>query len=492
MNSRLLVVLFSLLCLSTVFCSDSNTRQPRILNQNHQSSNRRNQNDYTIEEQNIENYKYNNGSNIETTIDDVIEEIIDSSRQGRNVEGLDEVYSDPSVVQALTSGDDTQARNIIRDKLCDLGLMECEKARPSYYINSQNVRPQYPPFKQIKNPNGIYGPPQPVPLNYNYNKQSSLPPPPRKIGFSAPTNFNNYNPSQSVKPIHEKFSTEFFEQDSAPSTVKFGYTEKPTIVVNQGKREVPAVSQNTHVHHHYVHAAGPPSNDGLKTVFVNTPISEYTASDSLPVSTAFINKNRDQEKIEYNGFTSSNNYGLSSNAKPVVEGYSANENGYQNQYNPTSQHDLSPNSFIQTNPQTFTAAYNNNNGLYKVGASYHATQPDFYKKELNLNGNRDQNGYFNNVQQASSLNKYSNKYNNIVDEDCICVPADQCPSEEIVRRDDLVLPIDPRNLPIDIEAESDNINTTAPIITPTNSTEHKISKRQADTQKADGQSVSTK
>lgn len=59
-----------------------------------------------------------------TDVDDVIDNILVSNRQGRNIEGLDDFYQDPSVKQALESGDDTQARNVIKDRLCHLGLMQ--------------------------------------------------------------------------------------------------------------------------------------------------------------------------------------------------------------------------------------------------------------------------------------------------------------------------------------------------------------------------------
>lgn len=490
MNSLPFAVFFYLLCCNIVQGSNTDARQPRILNQ--ENSNRRHQDDYiTVEEQNIEASKFNNKSSIDTTIDDVIEEIIDSNRQGRNIEGLDEVYSDPSVAQALTSGDDSQARNIIRDKLCTLGLMECEKPRPVYYVNPPNIRPQYPPFKQIQNPNGIYrppqpskspngiyGPPQPVALHGNHkNPQLPQQSPPRKIGFEPSLNYNNYHSPQPSKPILDKYSTEIFEHDSASSSVRFGYTEKPTIVVNQGKREVPAVSQNTHIHHHYVHTDGQnAANDGLKTVFVNTPISEYSNANVDSTGTQSL-------------------YGLSSSLKPITDGYSINTNQNTNQYSSSNQFNSGsqfvgdPNSYNQKSPQVFTDS-SNNNGLYTVGASYHATQPDFYKKELNLNGHRD--GSYNNIQQAllTNQNKYSNKYQQVGgEEDCICVPADQCPIQEIVRRDDLILPIDPRNLPIDIEAETDNSNNaTVAVDGHANATDHKISKRQVNA--SDNESVS--
>lgn len=53
----------------------------------------------------------------------VVEDILVSNRQGRNIEGYDQVYADPNVKNALEVGNDTVARSYIRDKLCTLGLM---------------------------------------------------------------------------------------------------------------------------------------------------------------------------------------------------------------------------------------------------------------------------------------------------------------------------------------------------------------------------------
>lgn len=54
----------------------------------------------------------------------IIDEIISSTREGRAIDGFDEVYSDPNVQDALQKGDDSEARNIIKDRLCALGLMQ--------------------------------------------------------------------------------------------------------------------------------------------------------------------------------------------------------------------------------------------------------------------------------------------------------------------------------------------------------------------------------
>ena len=53
----------------------------------------------------------------------MIDEILVSNRQGRNVEGFDQLYADPEVKNALQLGNETIARTYIRDKLCSLELM---------------------------------------------------------------------------------------------------------------------------------------------------------------------------------------------------------------------------------------------------------------------------------------------------------------------------------------------------------------------------------
>lgn len=128
MKLRFLLFFNSILLLNTIRCDEE--IKARVLSRS----------DYdvssTIEQQTIQEFSPN-ATAIDATFDDVIDEIIDSSRQGRNIDGLDEVYADPTVKQALLNGDDTQARNLIREKLCSLGLMECEKRAPVRYIYTQ-------------------------------------------------------------------------------------------------------------------------------------------------------------------------------------------------------------------------------------------------------------------------------------------------------------------------------------------------------------------
>lgn len=53
----------------------------------------------------------------------MVDDILVSNRQGRNIEGFDQLYADPEVKNALQVGNDTVARSYIKDKLCTLGLM---------------------------------------------------------------------------------------------------------------------------------------------------------------------------------------------------------------------------------------------------------------------------------------------------------------------------------------------------------------------------------
>lgn len=60
----------------------------------------------------------------DTTADKIIDEILSSTRQGKALNGFDELYADPNIQDILQKGDENQARNLIKDRLCYLGLMK--------------------------------------------------------------------------------------------------------------------------------------------------------------------------------------------------------------------------------------------------------------------------------------------------------------------------------------------------------------------------------
>lgn len=59
-----------------------------------------------------------------TEADEIIEYILASNREGKSLDGFGEVYSDPNVQEVIQKGDDGEARNIIKERLCYLGLMQ--------------------------------------------------------------------------------------------------------------------------------------------------------------------------------------------------------------------------------------------------------------------------------------------------------------------------------------------------------------------------------
>jgi hypothetical protein len=60
-----------------------------------------------------------------TVLDDIVDELVNNrQQQGRSLGGFDDVYSDPTIKEALDSGDDAEARNLIKGRLCTLGLIQ--------------------------------------------------------------------------------------------------------------------------------------------------------------------------------------------------------------------------------------------------------------------------------------------------------------------------------------------------------------------------------
>lgn len=512
----------ALLLFNTVNCEkDEQTRQGRILN------NRKNF-DTTVEQQLIQEYPTQNAT--EATVEELIDEIITSSRHGRNVEGLEEVY-DSNIKEALNNGNDIEARNLIRDKLCDLGLMQCDEPKITQYpkrviytqpppgaqIYSSRPPSQYnnlrPPIQQVPQSvplkGQIYGPPKAMPL-----PQSQ---PPRKIGFAP--DFNSYESSSN------KFNNYY---DAVPDPYTSGI--KPTNVVNQGKREANGVVQNHHVHHHYVHNVDG-NNVGLidgPKVLTNTPISEYSAVNSLSSTYQTSGFGASGTASNLNGFTPMNpsfEYkGVNSGQSSYQELSSGSYQGVKPVYESGNQYASGPNynKYTQvTGPAVYTegsnGAYSPSGSQHVVQGSYHAAAPEFHKKELNLNGYRgnglansgftsQQNSFYNSQKTQQQNNLYTkNPYeqhqgidSNRQDQfDCVCVPFDSCPAHDIVgRRDDLILPLDPRNLPTEIEAVEGSDNTSTNTLKLTNATTvavtTKISKRAVDDlQKVYGEGVST-
>lgn len=102
------------------------------------------------------------------------------------------------------------------------------------------------------------------------------------------------------------------------------------------------------------------------------------------------------------------------------------------------------------------------------GGSFHSSNPDYYKKalkggsginSLNSYGNGGSGSPYGGIYSAGANYQDSARQDNF---DCVCVPYDQCPARDILgRKGDLILPLDPRNLGSDIEAYSEESNSTS-------------------------------
>ncbi|KAL1451878.1 hypothetical protein WDU94_006213 [Cyamophila willieti] len=200
---------------------------------------------------------------------DIVEDIINSGRQGRNLQGYDEIYADEGVQNVLKSENFTQARHLIKDRLCDLGLGSCddesiEPKRPNYISPQEVIYAQPVGLKPVGRPITAIPIKSGHSLGLGPNYSSGGPPsysgssfsgpgygPPRPIPFSA----SGPGPIYS-RPPNSKVGGPIYGSPSRPSPVyepniadTLGNADKKPVVVvnsNHGVQE--------HVHHHYHHA----------------------------------------------------------------------------------------------------------------------------------------------------------------------------------------------------------------------------------------------
>nr|CAH7727080.1 unnamed protein product [Callosobruchus chinensis] len=415
-----------------------------------------------------------------TEAEKVVDEILTSTREGRALDGLDELYTDPNVQEALQNGDDGQARNVIKDRLCYLGLVQCdggeqiEGKRPFIgpeelvYAQPVAINPVGRPIPTIpiKGVLGGYGPAKPVHIPGPPGKYGPPPPnkfvPPPPPGYPGKPPRRHYGPPPS-KPFYGKpgLSGEIYEGGeylSKPPASFGGFSatsESPYQFVtasNKDKRvEITVNAQGgavtapggapsangavEHVHHHFHHNV-----DGKPTVGVN----------QIPIASAAVTA----------GLTSLGS--PTTFGKPVSSGFSplvpetiiapisgSFGGSYGGQHIANYGSSLGVNSFGAIKPVT------ENFDSFGTSIGSYGSTSDLYKKELNLNPVN------NNFIQSNYADKYqgleSSKYENF---DCVCVPYNQCPTHDVIgRKDDLYLAIDPRNLKSDIEAEEERVIT---------------------------------
>ncbi|XP_011642596.1 uncharacterized protein LOC105430640 [Pogonomyrmex barbatus] len=381
------------------------------------------------------------------SIESVIDNILVSNRQGRNLEGYDEIYSDPDVKNALQLGNDTIARTYIRDKLCSLGLMNCEDAegRRPYYSPHRDIHPHDVIYAQpvtikpvgrplpaipVKRP---YGSAKPVPLPPSFgsplgpNVYPGLgptfgrPPPPSFVGPYPGYKKPGLPPPFVSKPIYEHGI------DAEPD-FEDKFIDKKQVVLHQPTSS--GVQQ--HVHHHYHHG-----DAGVTSGIVhNGPVSSPALSGSGLGSYGYGNSGTygatfndfEDYKKAFKIKTSTSNSGPSVSSSSVK--------GYADRY----------------------PVYEKPNGKQFVAGGQFGGNNQFLGNGGNNQflGNGGNNQFLGNDGNNQFLgNGFDSDFGSTSYENCVCVPYDQCATiNHVGRKDDLYLAIDPRNLNKDIEAET--------------------------------------
>lgn len=299
------------------------------------------------------------------------------------------------------------------------------------------------PTIPLKSPGkGTYGPPRPVPLPGPPGKFGPYPPhgPPRR-GYGPPPK-PHYPPPHSKpfvglptyleKPPLDLDSPYEFEQSASGShkdkRVEVLVTAQGGSVHTGGKGGL-----QEHVHHHYHHNLG--DNGKTPTVIVNNPVPAAVAA----AAEAAVQNSQSGIYKPSSGFSPLLTFG-----KP---GGGLGSGTYGGQ-SIASYGESSFGSFGGIKPVSespFGSNYAPNSFGTSVGSF---GSSDFYKKELSVGGIPS-----NSLLSEQYIGAESARGENY---DCVCVPYDQCPTRDIIgRKDDLYLPLDPRNLKSDIEAEVD-------------------------------------
>ncbi|XP_068906950.1 uncharacterized protein [Tenebrio molitor] len=435
-----------------------------------------------------------------TEVEKIIEHILVSSRQGRNVQGFDEVYSDPNVQDALQKGDDVEARNIIKDRLCSLGLMQCDGEniqgkRP--YISPEELIYAQPvainpvgrpiPTIPLKGPTrGGYGPPKPIPFPPGHGGPPTKFGPPPKFGSPHKPPRRGYGPPLPSKPFYGPPSKPFLNEHEiyegaefiskphgpyiqpiepdTPYQFEHGvsqlHKDKKVEVVVTAHGGTAQAGGNTnepqqHVHHHFHHNADAIGNKSPTVVVNPIPVASAAAVSSSSFGSGLL-ESHGSSYFKPASVSSSSGFNPVSSFTPGVShnfgsgGLTIGGSGFGGSYGGQtiasyggSSHNLG--YFDKSKP--VSEAFGSGNFGASVG-SYGSS--GLYKKELNLGSNSVNSNYL----QTGYADKYqgleSSRNENY---DCVCVPYDQCPSHDIIgRKDDLYLPLDPRNLKSDIEA----------------------------------------
>ncbi|XP_011503863.1 PREDICTED: GATA zinc finger domain-containing protein 14 [Ceratosolen solmsi marchali] len=409
------------------------------------------------------NKKINEQQSIRTTkssdfqlTESVINDILISNQQGRNLNNYAAIYDDPEVKNVLKLKNNTLSRTYIQNKLCSLGLMNCNNLNESdpQYLSRRDIHPQDNVYIQSVRTKPLSIPVPVIPVNdpENFNDYK-----PGRIGYNTVflgltpplTSFNIHNLSSFIKqqPLISSSINPTNEQSSTIYNVKpvyeigfdkdFNYDNK---FIN--KKEIiiqPDSNIQQHIHHHFHH------NDAKEGI---VPI----IGSGLINNNAFNNNGHENIGSLYNYYEE---HKKKNNLLPDNSflGDSLNNN-YADRYHlyGNLKHDSVLNKINIQRGLT-----NNKNFSYKIEPlnkfnNYYGNKNFEVSKEFNVNNNFGFNNEFGQKNAAANGLSKTN-YN-----DCICVLYEQCIMlGKAGRKDDLYLAIDPRNLGTNIAADSKDL-----------------------------------
>ena len=253
-------------------------------------------------------------------------------------------------------------------------------------------------------------------------------------GFKKPG-----SPAFSSKPVYETGSlSEGFDFESNSQ-----FIDKKQIAL---RPSVGSDAVQQHVHHHYHHSDGAtiaggsslgasPIGQGVGSLSYGSSYGNVGTSYDIPNSGVFGGGFQDLDdykkafKVKGPGGNEANGFG-SASASSYADKYPVYEKPTRDfAYTKTESHKTG---------KYFTA------GNYVAPNAVHASSNDYLASGSTNNflyGNGNENDAFKNDFSASHAGE------------CVCIPYEQCPREQAGRKDDLFLPIDPRNLNKNIEAE---------------------------------------
>ncbi|XP_015379949.1 PREDICTED: uncharacterized protein LOC107173785 [Diuraphis noxia] len=333
--------------------------------------------------------------------------LVATDREAKSIDSYSTANDDSSQESEIssTNGTDAHPRHLIRDRLCGLGLMECdddELVEPKRYIGPQDLIYAQPvslkpvgrpiaaiPIKSTGSPlqsSVGYGPPRPVPYpsgssSYGNGPSSYGNGPPSSYGSGGPSSFSSGPPIRNRPGSLYGISSrppQVFESEAAES-----YRPKQPILGGVPSVALPAGGLQQHVHHHYHHGDGA---DGIKAA------SAVVDSGFGPIS------------------------------GPIGGSLYGGGDGPQSLYGQSS---------------SLTNSYGGSFDNYETPGG------PLYKKQLNINAppqSNSLNGPYAGERYPSYETPRADNYG------CYCVPYDQCLPHEVARKEDGIAGIDPRNL----------------------------------------------